>query len=92
MDPRIAPLLGDLLTACQKPSFRPADWEKVSLLAVLLHMSPYQPEMFMVRQYLIKGGCSERRANLMCRQIENSWAALRLYDEERSKGVRSERS
>jgi hypothetical protein len=86
MDTRIAPLLGDLLTACQKHIFEQTDWEKVSLLAVLLHMSPYRPEIFMVRQYLLKNGCSDRRANLICRQIESSWAALRLYDQERSNG------
>ena len=89
MDPRIAPLLGDLLTACQKHIFEPTDWEKVSLLAVLLHMSPYHPEIFMVRQYLLRNGCSDRRATLICRQIEHSWAALRLYDEERRKEVSS---
>lgn len=89
MDPRIAPLLSDLLTACQKRIFEPTDWEKVSLLAVLLHISPFRPEIFMVRQYLIRNGCSDRRTNLICCQIDQSWAALRVYDEERSKGERS---
>jgi hypothetical protein len=89
MDPRLAPLLGDLLTACQKRLFDQTDWEKVTLLAVLLHMSPYHPEIFMVRQYFLKNGCSGRRADLICRHVESSWAALRLYDEERGKGVLS---
>jgi hypothetical protein len=89
MDPRIAPLLGDLLTACQKRTLTQTDWEMITLLAVLLYMSPYQPEICMVRHYFIRNGCSGHRANLIGRQIESSWAALRLYDEERSKGVRS---
>ena len=90
MNPRIAPLLGDLLTASQKRLFKQTDWEKVTLLAVLLHMSSYQPEIFMVRQYFLRNGCSHRRAELICRQIESSWAALRLYDEERSRGRQEE--
>ena len=82
MDSRIAPLLGELLTACQKRTLTETDWGKVTLLAVLLHIYPYHPEIFMVRKYLIKNGCSDRRANLICRRIEHSWAALRVYDEE----------
>jgi hypothetical protein len=89
MDPRIAPLLGDLLTACQKRTLTQTDWEMITLARGPAVHVPLSVRIFMVRHYFIRNGCSGHRANLIGRQIESSWAALRLYDEERSKGVRS---
>ena len=64
-------------------------FEKVTLLAMLLHMFPYKPAIFMVRQYFLRNARSHRRANFICQHIDSSWAPLRLYDEERSKGGQS---